>query len=123
LGLNEYKVLHIFALLFVVVAYGGAVVARLAGGDAGVRPARRWITLTHGLALVAVLVTGFGALAKLGMNDPSWPLWVWGKIVLWLVLGGLIALARRGTGQARLLWFLVPLVGALAAALVIYKPH
>ena len=74
---------------------------------------------THGVALFVILVSGFGMLAKLGYG---FPLWVWLKLVVWLLIGAAIALVRRLPEQATIFWFAIPLLGTVAAFLAIYKP-
>ena len=49
----------------------------------------------HGIGLVVLLVSGFGNLAKLGMTAHM-PGWVIAKMVLWLVLGMIPSLVKRG---------------------------
>lgn len=107
-----YKVLHIAGVLFVMIALGGLVAA---GRDGD----RRRAGLTHGIGLVVILVTGFGLLARL---QAGFPPWVWGKLVIWLLIGGAIAAIRRRPELARLWWITLPLLGAVAGYLAIYKP-
>ncbi len=114
-----YKVLHIVGILAVFLALGGLAARSLDGStDMGSRAAKL-AGMTHGLALILVLVSGFGLIAKLGTG---FALWVWLKLAVWLVLGAMIALVRRMPQFASLLWFTIPLLGALAAYLALYKP-
>ncbi len=62
-----------------------------------------------------------GLLARLGMSG-SWPLWVWVKIGIWLVLGAATALIRRLPAHFAWLIFLLPLIGTIAAYMAFYKP-
>ena len=113
-----YKVLHIFGILLMFIALGGATARALSGaGKDG--PGRKLAGITHGIALLVILVSGFGLLAKLGLG---FPLWVWIKIVIWLLLGAAVALVRRLPQHATLFWFAIPLLGAFAAYLALYKP-
>ncbi len=113
-----YKVLHILGVLLAFAALGGATLRALAGArdDA---PGRRLAMATHGVALLLILISGFGMLAKLGYG---FPVWVWLKIVIWLLIGAAIALIRRLPAHATLFWFALPVLGAAAAYLAIYKP-
>ena len=47
---------------------------------------------------------------------------MWGKLILWVLLGGLVALPYRNRGVARLLIFLLPVLGLVGAFLANYKP-
>ena len=77
--------------------------------------------MTHGVALLLILVAGFGLMARLGLFGAI-PLWAWAKIVLWLLLGAAIFLLKRNPRWATGLWVTFPLAGALAAWLAVAKP-
>ena len=113
-----YNVLHILGILLAFTALGGAILRGLAGtGDDA--PGRKLIGITHGVALLLILVSGFGMLAKLKLG---FQLWVWAKLVIWLLIGASIAVVRRMPDQAKVLWFAFPALGAAAAYLAIFKP-
>ncbi len=114
LSLAAYKVVHVLGVLLLFVAFGAVL---------GEGTRRRLASATHGIGLLLIVITGFGALARLGLSGPgSWPLWVWLKLVVWLVLGAAMTLAKRSPGIAKALWWILPLLGATAACLAIYKP-
>jgi hypothetical protein len=71
--------------------------------------------------MVLVLLGGFGMLARLGIHWP-WPGWVVGKIIIWIILGGIIALIYRLPNAGKALWYIVLLLGAFAAYLAIMQP-
>ena len=113
-----YKVLHVFGILLAFVALGGLTMRAMSGGgEKG--PGDRLAAITHGIALLIILISGFGLIAKLGFGFPGW---IWAKVVIWLLIGGLIALIRRMPQQAMVFWFAIPLLGGLAAYLAFYKP-
>lgn len=113
LSLSLYKVVHVFGVLLVFLGFGA-----LLGGER-----RRAATLAHGIGLAVILVAGFGALARLGVANPGgWPLWVWLKLAVWLALGALMTVGKRSPAAARTFWWLVPILGAAAAYLALYKP-
>ena len=113
-----YKVLHIFGVLLAFTALGGTILQALAGTrEKG--PGSKLAGITHGVALLLILVTGFGLIATMGYG---FPLWVWMKLVIWLLIGGAIALIPRLPQHATIFWFALPLLGAVAAYLAIYKP-
>ena len=121
--LAAYKVVHILAVLFLFTALGSLLAAAWPGGAAGAGPPRKRAGLTHGLALVLVLVSGFGMLARLGIAHlGGWGLWIWLKLLTWLLLGAALTLIRRQPRLAPALWIVLPLLGGLAAYLAIYKP-
>lgn len=116
MGILLVKALHITAAFYVFAALGALILhAKNGGAPAG----RKLAGLTHGLALIAVLVTGF---ATLGMFKYAFGLWVWLKLAIWLLLGALLAVVNRKPQWAGLLWWLVPLLGGAAAYLALVKP-
>lgn len=102
---------------------GGAVILGLRGGDdRDVAPLRRLLMIGHGVALLVVFVAGFGLMAKRGIMGGGWPLWIWIKLALWLLLGGSVTLVRRSPEMGRVWLFLWPVVGAAAVWVVMAKP-
>ncbi|MCG8459477.1 MAG: hypothetical protein MI919_24630, partial [Holophagales bacterium] len=73
-----YKVLHLLGVFFLAFSVGGMILASLATRSDLPAGVRKLAAITHGIALVILLVTGFGALAKLGITGGI-PGWVWAK--------------------------------------------
>jgi hypothetical protein len=109
---ETYKILHVFAVLLLFLSLGtvaaGGRLKRLAG-------------VAHGVALVIILVAGFGLLARLALFAAI-PAWAWLKIVLWLLLAIAVVPLRRRPEWATRLWLVLPFLGGLAAWLAIRKP-
>ena len=118
LSYSFYQVLHLFGAFVLFSALGGMCALALSN-EAGER-ARRLLGIAHGVALLLVLVAGFGQLARLGEYWPV-PLWAWLKLGIWVVLGGAVTVVRRRPDLAGLLLWLLPLLGALAGYLAIYR--
>ena len=118
MSLAFYKVIHLFGIALLFTGVGGLCILSIAGSDSP--KARRLSSILHGLALVIVLVTGFGLLAKLGMGAAI-PLWLWLKIAIWMVLGAAIVVIKRAPLYASALLFALPALGAIAGYLAIYK--
>jgi len=115
-----YKILHLFGMFLVFAAVGGVAVHAATGADKSANPLRRSLVVLHGVGLLLLLVAGFGMLARIGMSPASG--WVWAKVVIWLVLGASTVLPYRARSLAGAMLTLVPMLGALAAYLAIYKP-
>ena len=111
-----YKVLHLVGVIATFLALGGLAAAAATNGGERIR---RLAGMMHGFALLVIFVSGFGLLAKLKLGLPAWSLV---KIVLWLALGGVIVAMRKLPQLATLWWIILPLAGALAAFLGVYKP-
>ena len=115
--LEFYKVLHICGILAI---FSGLLAMFGAMTFTKELPAswRRSVAIVHGLGMAIVLISGFGMLHHVGGYAP----WVTGKLVIWLLLGGSVALAKR---RAQLGFKLVALwiaLGTCAAYLALYKP-
>jgi hypothetical protein len=115
-----YKNLHRIGVFMVLVALGGVTLHRITGGTAEY-PWRKFVAITHGVGLVLVLLGGFGMLARLGIHWP-WPGWIMGKLLIWLVLGALLAVLARKPTLAKPLWWAIIVLAALAAYLAANKP-
>ncbi|MES2642312.1 MAG: hypothetical protein V4850_22705 [Myxococcota bacterium] len=116
-----YKILHIIGLVAIWAALGGTEVHALNGGTRETNKVRKLVAATHGIGLFLMLLGGFGMLARLGMTS-GLPGWVIAKIVLWLAVGGLLAIPMRVPALAKPLWFAMPLIAGLGAWLALTKP-
>jgi hypothetical protein len=116
--LAVYKIVHLLGIMLMFSALG-AVAATAAAGDHSPR-LKKIGGLAHGLALLIILVGGFGMLARLGINT-GWPLWIWLKLAIWVVFGAATVVARRASDKAIWLLFLLPVLGAVSAWLALYQ--
>jgi hypothetical protein len=121
MSLIAYKTIHIISIMLLFTALGGLLLAARAGVQTGV--SRKLAAITHGIALLLILVSGFGALARVGFSNPAiWPGWLWGKALIWLLLGAVIVIIRRAPRLVPILWWLLPLLGGIAAYLALSNP-
>lgn len=129
-----YNILHVLGLILIIQSVAAAVYFRMygAGSAAGSaantvtsaavqNPARKMLSIMHGVGMLFILVSGFGMLARLGMTA-GLPNWIYGKLVIWLVFGASIALVNRGKGSPMLWWILIVVLGGAAAWMGIFKP-
>lgn len=116
-----YRVMHFFGIMLLFLSLGGASLHSLNGGTRDTNSSRRWMFISHGIAMLLILVAGFGLLAKYKIPLGESP-WVWGKLALWFILGGLIVLVQRVPAVARAMWVVLPALGAVAAYLAVVKP-
>lgn len=118
-----YKIAHLFGLLMVFLALGGISLHAINGGTRDTNQARRLVAVTYGVGLLLILVGGFGWLGATGvMSGGAIPLWTWIKLALWLLVGALLALPAVRPELGRLVWFVAPLIGLVAAWVALAKP-
>jgi hypothetical protein len=117
-----YKVLHLGSIALILCALGGATVVALGGSSIKDHPARKLVSIAHGVGLLGALVGGFGLLARLGVTHGGLPGWVYAKVGLWLLIGATLAGVGRKTGSAKLVFFALPVLVAVGAWLAGAKP-
>lgn len=120
---EAYKVLHLLSVMLLFLCFGGLALYVAGGGTRAANPNRKLIAALHGTATFLVLLGGFGLLARLGVIQGGFPLWVWIKLTVWLVLGLAVVLPYRRPDLARPLFLLYPILGGVAAWAAIYKPE
>jgi hypothetical protein len=120
---EAYKVLHLLSVMLLFLCFGGLALYVAGGGTRAANPNRKLIAALHGTAAFLVLLGGFGLLARLGVIQGGFPLWVWIKLAVWLVLGLAVLLPYRRPALARPLFLLYPALGGLAAWAAVYKPE
>jgi hypothetical protein len=113
LDYNVYKLVHLISIFALFLALGVAAVTE--------KSQSRWAAPVHGIALLLILIAGFGMLAQLGIHG-SLPGWAIGKTIIWLALGGSIALARKKVLPIGAYLLLITALGGIAAGLALWKP-
>ena len=107
-----YLFLHLFGVCLLFASLGGLALHMMNGGDKASNLHRKLIMMSHGLALVIIVVAGVGYLTRTGQTANQD--WVHAKFGIWLVLGAAPAIIYRVPRAAKLLWFILPLLGGLA---------
>jgi len=95
---TTYKIIHLIGIAALALCLGGM----LAGGGN-----RKTFAILQGIALLVMLVSGFGLLAKLHLGFPHFAMV---KVALWLVIGMLPMLLRR---------MKIPLLGGICIMLAL----
>jgi uncharacterized membrane protein SirB2 len=108
----------IYAFLHVLSAF--VLVGWTYAACAAPSPERRRVTMmVTGIASFVMLVAGFGLQAKL---DVGFPAWLVVKMVCWLAITAVSALAFKKPENAKSLAILVYVLAAIAIACVYFKP-
>jgi len=122
MSIITYKLMHLLGIFALLVALAGMATHAAAGHSKEDNTSYKSLLAFHGIGALLALTGGFGLLARLGLAEEGLPGWIWAKLLLWVALGGLVALPYRRKGLARPILFLLPLLGFLGALLANYKP-
>src|ERR1700722_15479300 len=106
--------MHVFGILMLFSGLVGLWGASLNGTVP--RGRRAVLSAIHGFGMLIVLVAGFAMAGKLGYMG-AMPGWLYGKMLIWLLLGGSIVLAKRKATIGPLLLAVWIALGTLAAYL------
>ena len=106
-----YKVLHLGGVMALFMGLGIGLLVDSSAKKQG--------AMFHGIGLVLILVAGFGLVAKMKLGFPGW---IIAKLVIWLILGALPALAKRQVIPTCVAWVAALILGLAAAYLGVYKP-
>lgn len=118
-----YKLMHLLGIFSLLVALAGMAAHAASGRSKQENPIYRTLLGFHGIGAVLALTGGFGLLARIGVGTEGMlPGWIWGKLALWLLVGGLVMVPYRKVSLARPILFLLPLLGLIGAFLANYKP-
>lgn len=120
MGILFYKWLHLIGIATLFFALGSSLQAARLGTVKENNPWHKSNSLLHGVALLLLIVSGFGMLAKLSIHWP-FPGWIFAKLFIWAFMGYAIAFYKKGSafsGKARIL--LIALF-VLAAGISLYK--
>ncbi len=125
LSRDVYEIVHVVGIASVMLAFGGIASHAADGGTWKGPGSRRALKLAHHGGMFLILLGGFGMLARIGIAKggiASFPVWLWLKIALFLVLGATVALPYRRPRWAWPAFFATPLIAGLAVYLALYKP-
>lgn len=115
-----YKILHFSGIALILLGLGIALGA-FATSKSVHGKLRMVAFLSHGLGMVIALTGGFGMAARLGLVT-GFPGWIYGKLVIWVLLGLGVSLAKRKSSWALSLTLLFTALVAVATGLAVYKP-
>jgi hypothetical protein len=113
MSLAFYKGLHLVGLMWLFASLGAGLAIAIQGVPNAENRARKLVAASHGVALLLVLIAGFGMHAKLQLE--GMPTWFLAKLGLWAVVGALIALPSRRPELAKPAWFALPVLAAIGA--------
>ncbi len=115
MSIEFYRVLHIVGIMLVFMSLGASVLHAANGGTRDQNPSRKLVAALHGTGLLLLIVAGFGMLARLQLMSDGLPGWIHPKLLVWLLVAAAPVLITRKPGLAPLMWFVLPLLGGVAA--------
>jgi hypothetical protein len=119
-----YEIIHIIGIALTMAAMGAIAMHAAEGGTKKGPRARRAIMAAHGIGMFLILLGGFGMLARIGFTGGlgAFPGWLWGKLGVWFLIGGLSGLPYRAPRYAVHAMVVIPLLAGVAAYFALYKP-
>ena len=97
-----YKLLHMAGVFTLIFSFGSLFIGKNYNKGAA---------MAHGIALLVILISGFGMQAT---HDLGFPVWLILKIVIWLIFGGFIVLAKKSVISGLVAWICI-IILALSA--------
>lgn len=108
---QTYKFLHLVGMIVFLLGLGGAIAAS--------KEKFKPYAMLHGIGLFVMLVAGFGMQAKLGYSIGSAGIIT--KLVIWLVLGVMLVVAKRQVLPKAALWTIIITLASVAAYLGLFQ--
>ncbi|MDP0498206.1 MAG: hypothetical protein Q7Q73_18560 [Verrucomicrobiota bacterium JB024] len=115
-----YKVIHLLGVMMVFLGYGGLIIRGLL--DSTNKKLRILGSVTSGIGLLLLLVSGFGMIARYGGAYSYAEGWLIAKYVIWLILGAATAVLSRKPKLGMPLWWAILVLGVVAAYMGVMKP-
>ena len=117
---QTYRIIHFIGLFTLMFAFGS-----LFTGEKTTKGA----AIGHGIGLFLILLGGFGMLAQkeittayIAVYGSAFPMWLILKVVIWVIFGGSMVLAKRRVIKGVTAWIIILALGATSAVLAIKKP-
>lgn len=113
-----YKMLHFTGMIILFSGLSGMAVSYF-GGKNNFRKQLKFFGALHGIALLLLLISGFGFAGK---NAIEFPLWMNIKILFWFILGGLPVLIKQKPQNIKMYFVIIIILGIAASYLGVVKP-
>lgn len=115
-----YKIMHLAGISLILL--GLAAVLGAYANSSKINSRFRMVAfISHGLGLLLALTGGFGMAARLGLVH-GLPGWIYAKLMIWVLLGLAISLAKRKAQWTFALILTFTILVGTATGIAIYKP-
>ena len=115
MSLLTYKWLHLAGIFLFFMSFG----AHIFNVKINNSKATRFIQINMGIALLVILVAGFGMLAKITLVHLGW---ISTKIVIWIFFAAMIVLVKKLPKQGHWFWYIAWVFGISAVYMALFKP-
>lgn len=116
-----YKILHVTGAIAVFMGLGAMLLNAMSGAPPKFAQ-RKWVMIFHGVGMLCLFVAGFGLMARIGLAQVEWPLWLKGKLAFWFLVGAVSAPILRLGKYSKIMWIVTLLLAAGAVSLAVLKP-
>jgi len=107
--LEIYRYLHFAGIFTLLFSFGSLFIGKNYNKGAA---------MAHGVALLLILVSGFGMQATLHLG---FPIWLILKLVIWIIFGGFIVLAKKSVISGFTAWIII--LALALSAVYLAKTH
>ena len=115
-----YYPIHFIGIFLLFMCIGAMCIHVRNGGDKKENPSRKFLAITHGVALLLVMTGGMGLMTAYSYFNPI-PTFVIIKLVIWLILGFSSLLIYKLPQLSTLFFFIFVALGALAGLSAHFK--
>lgn len=82
-----YYPIHFIGIFLLFLAVGGMCLYARNGGSKDENPSKKFLAITHGVALLMVIIGGMGLMTVYQIHKPQMPAWIIIKMCIWLFFG------------------------------------
>lgn len=115
-----YYPIHFIGIFLLFLTIGGMCIYAKNGGEKKDNPSRKFLAITHGIALLLVITGGMGLMKFYGVFNPM-PTWIIVKLCIWLIFGFSSMIIYKAPKFATLFLFIFLALGAFAGLTAKFK--
>ncbi len=115
-----YYPVHFIGIFLLLLSIGGMCIYCRNGGEKKDNPSRKFLAITHGIALLMVIIGGMGLMKVLEAFNPM-PTWILIKLSIWLVFALSSLLIYKIPKLSTLFLFLFLLLATFAGMTAKFK--
>ena len=116
-----YYPVHFIGIFLLFLTIGGMCLYARNGGEKKDNPSRKFLAITHGVALLLIIIGGMGLMTAYQFHKPHMPAWIIIKMCIWLVFGFSSMLIYKLPKFATLFLFIFMLLGVFAGLTAKFK--